>query len=86
MGVSGSPILIDHVACGCRPPMGMCGVYKPEMTDIEFLETPQESPPQEPLRQWCDQCLVVWNTHGCGNCGCRAVALCALCRVALPAA
>lgn len=78
----GGPIRIDHVACGCRPHMGMCGNYSPEVTSIEFPEFSADPRP----RQWCDQCLVVWNTSGCGNCGCREVKLCALCRMALPAA
>lgn len=82
MGVGGSPILIDHVACGCRPQIDMCGRYSPQVTGVEFPELSSDPRP----RQWCDQCLVVWNTYGCGNCGCRAVALCPLCRVALPAA
>ena len=70
---------VDHVACGCRPHLSMCGTYRPHVKEIEFYADQPAEDDGEPVSQWCQDCLVMWHTHGCGSCGCRATKLCWIC-------
>lgn len=72
----------QHVACACRIAITMCGQYTPDARAVERVTIYEGD---DIGSQWCEPCLTVWNTSGCGNCGCNPNQLCAGCQQA-PAA
>lgn len=65
----------DHLACGCRPHMCLCGSYIPEATQVFWVDEDDNI---------CKPCLQVWNGAGCGACGCRKGNECRVCKQARP--
>ena len=53
----------DHLVCGCRPTITMCGIYDPAVTFVRYAEICDDD---------CPACVQIWSTRGCGACGCRA--------------
>lgn len=70
----------DHVACGCRPHITMCGAYNASVAAIvEAAVFPEDASSRE---AWCQPCLIVWMEYGCGNCVCGPYGLCHICQAA----
>jgi hypothetical protein len=57
-----------HIVCGCRLRVAFCGAY--EETDPDGLDVDGTE---------CADCLVVYRTGRCPNCGCRPYEECRLC-------
>lgn len=71
----------DHIACGCRPQLSLCGIYSPKVQGVVLTaDSVQQAP------RWCHDCLVVWEQWGCGNCDCGSQQLCDICEAAVPSA
>lgn len=61
----------DHLICGCRPQLSLCGRYDPNANGaIQYVEITD---------QWCKDCVKVWKSHGCGSCGCSYHSVCNTC-------
>jgi hypothetical protein len=75
------PKVFAHVACGCRIKMTLCGKYEPDAVGIEIGEHVAEK-----VDRWCTECMDLWVSSGCGNCGCHQDALCRFCTAALESA
>lgn len=61
----------DHLVCGCRAHITMCGIYVPDSEEAEFL--PDGA-------QVCPACEQVWDSIGCGICGCCSTWSCGPCQ------
>jgi|SRR5688572_31804203 len=72
------PKRFAHVACGCRHKMTLCNKYEPNAIGIEIGEHVAAS-----VDHWCTECMGIWVSSGCGNCGCHQDALCGFCTAAL---
>jgi hypothetical protein len=59
-----------HLACGCRPPILLCGRYMPDMEGVDLLA------PDETI---CKGCMAVWYANGCPACSCGPGAICGAC-------
>lgn len=66
-----SPADETHVACVCRPAITYCGRFSAEAT---AQATTFDAEPH-----WCTDCMYVFESSGCGLCGCRFGALCQPC-------
>lgn len=53
----------DHFICGCRPQITLCGRYEPSTDPILYID---EGPND------CEDCVKVWQSRGCGACGCNS--------------
>lgn len=62
---------IEHLVCGCRPPITMCGVYLPDVTSVVYGD---ECGPND-----CEDCFKVWRSRGCGACSCNSTGSCTPC-------
>lgn len=69
-----------HVACGCRPHMSMCGSLDLSIVEVEVVKDAEAGDVK-----WCEPCLAVWFSYGCGNCGCNSDDLCSACYTTIPA-
>lgn len=63
---------VEHLVCGCRPTIHLCGSYDPDATTVYFKQTDDGD---------CPDCLKVWNTSGCGSCGCNLNWACVDCQI-----
>lgn len=59
-----------HLICGCLPALTHCGIYMPTITKVDLVALDE---------RFCANCVAIWNTRGCGRCGCRPGALCRAC-------
>lgn len=60
----------DHLVCGCRPQLSLCGTYHPGGNSIIYGEDRPHT---------CRDCAIVWKRHGCGACGCKRGRSCQQC-------
>lgn len=61
----------DHLVCGCRPQLTICGRYDPDMDAVTYLEHQPND---------CAACWQVWQSTGCGSCGCCSSWSCEPCK------
>lgn len=59
-----------HLVCGCRMHITMCGMYQPDLSVLQYLT-------DDVLV--CAPCEKVWESTGCGVCGCSNTRSCAPC-------
>ena len=62
----------DHLICGCRPTIMLCGMFDPGNTAVLYEKV--SGLPD------CEQCTQVWHSTGCGACSCSARQSCQPCR------
>ena len=62
-----------HVACACSPKLNMCGGYVPTADSVDPVESDEGC---------CPECLQVWQSTGCGRCGCNSENPCNGCQQA----
>ena len=60
----------DHLICGCRPHFTMCGRYDPSNEIVIF---------KDPHPNDCEDCVKLWESRGCGACGCNSSWACPPC-------
>lgn len=60
----------NHLICGCRPHITMCGVYDPSSNVVIFKDKHPDD---------CEDCVKVWESTGCGVCGCNSNWACPPC-------
>lgn len=63
---------VEHLLCSCRPQLMLCGIYDPRVVSIVYATSTDRD---------CRHCLKVWNSTGCGSCGCRHDWSCESCRL-----
>lgn len=60
----------DHLICGCRLQMALCGMYFPNNNTLIYEDfTPND----------CPGCVQVWLSNGCPICGCNSEFSCDPC-------
>lgn len=59
----------DHLICGCRPQLSLCGRYDPDNTSVVYSDD----------EDTCVDCMKVWKSYGCGACGCNHRRSCERC-------
>jgi hypothetical protein len=60
----------DHLICGCRPALTMCGRYDPDVKLVLYKDLDPGC---------CKDCVKIWEGNGCGACGCSASNACGPC-------
>lgn len=60
----------EHLICGCRPQISLCGTYDPNAHGVVY---------GDPTDRDCPDCRKVWKAHGCGSCGCNHRVSCDKC-------
>lgn len=61
----------EHLICGCRPHLTLCGCYDPSSDVVIFKDNGPDD---------CADCVKVWESTGCGVCGCCSSWACVPCQ------
>jgi hypothetical protein len=69
---------VEHLACACRPAFSHCGTWRGPERSTELVRDYSSR-----YDEVCQDCLKVWQGHGCLYCGeCKPSGICRLCQQA----